>query len=114
MVETVGEIYIHGGVMCKGNQMGKLMDCGTDGKINGLVTYGTPQTFPNTRIEKSTYSYIFSDLLICSRVGLLFHLPFLSSSEPKSLTAFSADLMADLVRASLSSILTYHHKSCTL
>lgn len=59
MVETVGEIYIHGGVMCKGNQMGKLMDCGTDGKINGLVTYGTPQTFPNTRIEKSTYSYIF-------------------------------------------------------
>lgn len=48
MVETVGEIYIFGGGMCKANQMGKLMDCGTDGKRNGSVTYGTPQTFPNT------------------------------------------------------------------
>lgn len=48
----------HGGGMCKADLMGKLMDCGINGKINDYVTYSnTPQTFPNTQEgEKSTSS----------------------------------------------------------
>ncbi len=54
--ETVGELYMysthrntHGGGICKDDLMGKLMDCGINGKINVYVTYSnTPQSFPNT------------------------------------------------------------------
>lgn len=38
------------GGMYKADQMGNLLDCGINGKMKSLVTYGiAPQTFPNTR-----------------------------------------------------------------
>lgn len=59
MERNVGEIYILRG-MCRGNQMGTLMDCGGNGKQNGAVTYNsTPQTFPNTpEFKKITSSHL--------------------------------------------------------